>query len=640
MCGFAGIVSWDSRYPVDRATLARLSAAVAHRGPDGEGVFLSHDGGPTDARPQVGLVHRRLAILDPDPRANQPFSDHRGRQLVFNGEVYNFRELRKELAHLRPQYAWRTDCDTEVILVAYDAWGERCVEHFNGMFAIAIWDEPAQRLFLARDRMGQKPLYYGYRRDRENQPYRAVCFASDVRALRAVPWLDLAVRMDQVVEYLRCGYCPESVYGHVGQVFPSEFEVHGPRDIPSGSSRHGYADDLWTPRPPVPDDDAVRRTRELTVQAVRRQLVSDVPLGCFLSGGIDSSVVAASMRAALGRDAPVLTFSIGFDDPRYDESAYAARVARHLGTRHHAFHVRPDAAADLPRIAAAVGEPFADSSALPTYYLARETRNHVKVALSGDGGDELFGGYDRYRAMRLHARVRAVTTPLPWMLAAPLIDLLPAPHPKSRRTRAKRFLQTLGLDPAAAYGSVMHLFDHRLLGRLTGQPVPPTWAGDYQFELARNGRDAVQAALAADRRTYLPHDLLTKVDRASMAFALEVRSPFMDHELVRFAAGLTTPQLIGRGSKTMLRLAFRDDLPPEVFDRPKMGFAVPIGDWFRSSLRGLLRDTLLARDNFMWSHGFHRPTVERLIDEHERGVDHSQRLYALLMLELWWNTIR
>jgi asparagine synthase (glutamine-hydrolysing) len=395
------------------------------------------------------------------------------------------------------------------------------------------------------------------------------------------------------------------------------------------------------------------RIRELIIDAVRRQLVSDVPLGCFLSGGIDSSIIAAAMKASVGSDQPVHTFSIGFEDPRYDETRYAADVARHLGTKHEQFIVHPDAANDLPKLAAVFGEPFADSSSLPTHYLSRETRRHVKVALSGDGGDELFGGYDRYRALWMGEAFRSMPEPLQRIAKSKLWEQLPGgTHPKSVVTRIKRMLASLHLPAPQRYDSYLRFFDDATVATLLPREDASEGAMwlTHQFTGLSDGRDVVQTAIALDRVTYLPDDLLTKVDRASMLHALEVRSPFMDPSLVCFAAGLTTDQLFGSRAharafmqtpmtapaKTLLRDAFAADLPAFVFKRPKMGFAVPIGEWFRAHLRSMLHDTLLSRDSFAAAN-LDAITIQRLLREHESTqADHSQRLYALLILELWW----
>jgi len=386
---------------------------------------------------------------------------------------------------------------------------------------------------------------------------------------------------------------------------------------------------------PKSPEKIVSRTRHLLMQAVRRQLVSDVPLGCFLSGGIDSSIIAAAMRAAVGDGQRVLTFSIGFDDRRYDETRFAAAVAKHLGTEHRQFIVRPNAADDLPRLAPVFGEPFGDSSALPTHYLSRETRKFVKVALSGDGGDEMFGGYDRYRAMTLGQRVGALPKGVAMLAGAG--KRLPGSHPKSPITRLKRFLATVNRPAGERYASYLQIFDQAGIGKLLNQDMNSEASqrivSDRFEQLAQKFADAA-AAMALDREIYLPEDLLTKVDRCSMLHALEVRSPFLDHELVHFAAGLPV-QFLQR--KRLLKEAFAGDLPPFVFRRKKMGFAVPIGRWFRGSLRSLLHDALMASDSFASSH-FKMSEVERLIAEHQRGRDQSQRLYALLMLELWWRS--
>ena len=656
MCGFAGVVAWDGRYQVGRDTLARMAAAVAHRGPDGEGFYENHGGTASADRPRAALAFRRLAVLDPDPRSDQPFTIGR-KTVVFNGELYNFRELRAELSRDFPAYEWRTAGDAEVLLRGYDCWGERCVEKFNGMFAFAVWDDAEKTLFLARDRMGQKPLYVAGV-DQGGEPWRdddwndcrgrpaAIAFASELSALVCVPWFDTGLQANFIGEYLRWGYDPHhtTVYRGARQLQPAETLTV---DRSSTVRREYFAPDWIAPviDSPPPGADAAAQTRRRVSEAVRRRLVADVPLGCLLSGGIDSSVVAAVMREA----GPVRTFSIGFDDPRYDESEHAAAVARHLGTEHERFVVRSDAADDLPKLAAAFGEPFADSSALPMHYLARETRKRVTVALSGDGGDELFGGYDRYRLMRWHRRSAPAIAAARAAGAAAVLQRLPSAGPKSCLARLRRLLDTHDPRPARRYAAVMRLFDEATVRNLCGERYAPPEHEEYGGWIAfwftiymdshrsQLGPVPVQAALATDRATYLPGDLLTKVDRASMLHALEVRSPFMDPDVVTFAAGLTADQLLKGGPKRMLREAFADDLPAWVFTRRKMGFAVPVGEWFRSSLREMLRGHLFAADSFAASH-FDLTVVRRLVEDHESGrADHGQRLYALLMLELWWS---
>jgi asparagine synthase (glutamine-hydrolysing) len=609
MCGIAGIVAWDERYRIDRQILMRMCEAIAHRGPDGREIWMDN---------QCGLAFARLAILDLDPRAMQPMTDGK-RWLVFNGEIYNFRELRNELDRISPGYAWKTTGDSEVILRAFDAWGERCVGKLNGMFALAIWDPQTKSVFLARDRMGQKPLYVAI------QPGQFVTFASELSALRNVPWIDWEIDADSIGGYLQTGYIasPKTIYRAVTKLQPGHWMTCRPNET-STSKRYFDANEI-AENGPI----GAGSVKNSVLRAVKAQLVSDVPIGCFLSGGIDSSVIALAMKTAAPNQ-PILTFSIGFDEAEYDETPYAAAVAKHLGTQHRQFTVRPDAAEDLPKLAKVFGEPFGDSSALPTHYLARETRNYVKVALSGDGGDELFGGYDRYRAMKLAERLKPIAGILRGTAQA-----LPQSNPKSRASKFGRFARALHLPPAPRYSSYMALFDRDLARQLHPSGVEGNVV-EQAYQRLCAGRDIVQTALATDRVTYLPEDLLTKLDRASMLHALEVRSPFMDHELVRLAAGLSTAQLLNGGPKRMLREAFAADLPDFVFKRRKMGFAVPIGQWLRQSLRPMMEDLLGAKDSFAAAY-FQTAVWRKMIDEHCSGpADHSQRLYALVMLELWW----
>lgn len=628
MCGFVGVVAFDHKWAVSPQTLDAMAAHVAHRGPDGRGTHI--DAGSTHAA-AVALAHCRLAILDPDPRSNQPMRDLRGRWIVFNGEIYNFRDLRNQVSAILPAYPWRTQGDTEVLLAAYEAWGDDFLGHLNGMFALALWDGPNQRLFLARDRMGQKPLYVA-------QPPggTAIAFASELSPLRELDWMDRQTDATALSDYLCWGYiaAPRTIYRGARQLEPGTSQAYGPHE----RSQRRYFD----PATGLDSGDPKRQpldAKTLVRQAVQRQMISDVPVGCFLSGGIDSSVVALTMRDVLGNGSAVHTFSIGFEDRRYDESSYAAAVARHLGTRHESFLVKPDAAEDLAKLARVFGEPFADSSALAVHYLSHQTRGHVKVALSGDGGDELFGGYDRYRAMALSQRLPSA---IRWLLAARLWQqMLPGTHPKSKWTRLKRLLAQLDLPLSQRYSGYLRLFDDHQIDALMihdWDRQSTQLLQEAAQSLATPPQGPVALATALDRLTYLPNDLLTKLDRASMLHALEVRSPFMDHELVAYAAGLSDEQLIGGGPKRMLRQAFAPLLPPFVFRRQKMGFALPIGAWFRGQLKALLRDHLFARHSFAARH-FQLHAVMRLVDEHESAkMDHAQRLYALLMLELWWKT--
>ena len=629
MCGFAGLIAWDERYRIDRQTLSRMTQAIAHRGPDGQDLRLID---PTPASPTfAALGFARLAILDLDPRAMQPMTDGR-RWLLFNGEIFNFRELRRELEQIDASYAWRTAGDSEVILRAYDAWQENCLPKLDGMFAIAIWDPQTGELFLARDRMGQKPLYVAQAPAIGNKS-GAVAFASELAALQPLDWPDRRLCEPGFAAYLQLGCipAPRTIYRGITKLTAStwqKFSHHQP--LQSGTYFDCNKLDAAEPSGAI----AAARIRQAVQQAVARQLVSDVPVGCFLSGGIDSSAIALAMSAAADQSHPVQTFSIGFDDPLYDETQYAQSVAAHLHVQHRHFIVRPDAATDLPKLAAVFGEPFADSSALAVHYLARETRPLVKVALSGDGGDELFGGYDRYRAMTMAHRAQQ----MPKLLRR-VAQRIPGQHPKSRAARLRRFLQTIDQPAASRYAGYLALFDEAQIAALAPDAavIPNLIAEEFTRQSA--GRDDVQAAAATDRVLYLGEDVLTKVDRASMLHALEVRSPFLDPELIGLCAGLTRQQMLEGGPKRLLREAFAADLPRFVFRRRKMGFAVPVGNWLREELRPMLLDLLGSKASFARAN-LASTVIDQMLREHQSQTrDHGQRLYALLMLELWHQSV-
>ena len=560
MCGFAGFVSAGAA-PANVERLSHdLSADLCHRGPDGQGVWREAGDGWRGL-----LVHRRLAVIDPSPRSDQPMSIAGGRLTVaFNGEIYNYRELRDEL----PPREWRTGGDTEVLLAAYERWGPAFAGRLRGMFAFALIDRRnggRPRVILGRDLMGQKPLYAA------DLPGGGVAFASELRPLRRILGsLEVDCNVDEhaISHYLAYGYVPveKSVYRGIRSIRPDTVEFAKAATEVEDFPEHGQ-------NPRLPSrlvGDLKEQTKRSVTQAVERRLVSDVPVGCLLSGGIDSSIVALCMKKAAG---DVRTFAVGFDgDARYDESPHAEAVARHLGTRHETFRVSVDSvdfAEDLPKLARVFGEPFGDSSAVPTHLLSREVARRVKVALGGDGGDELFGGYDRYRALAVTQRLRLLGK------VKPLAGLLPGRHPKSVGTRLRRLFASADLPAAERYAAYLRIFSTEQAAELwpDGPRVPV-------YELA--GDDLIAAAAALDRATYLPGDLLTKVDRCSMLHGLEVRSPFMDRDLVQFATTLRGRDLVrgGRG-KALLRAAFAGDLPPEVFRRRKMGFAAPVGDWLR-----------------------------------------------------------
>lgn len=630
MCGFAGVVSFTPNHrfspEVMRQLAADLSADLAHRGPDGEGAWSLNCGLDNDTAVegmQALLVHRRLAVIDPMARSDQPMhSPERRLTIVFNGEIYNFRELRTAL----PPRDWRTNGDTEVLLAAYETWGEACVDRFEGMFAFAIIDRrnPLQpKVFLARDPAGEKPLYYASQGD------DGVAFASELGSLNLilkVVGTEPVINTTAIGHYLAYGYIggESTVYQAISKIPPSGRVTFSRSAMPLHGSGATELD--------LEFDDDVVMTRRLVEAAVQKCLVSDVPIGCLLSGGVDSSIVALCMKRALPE---VRTFSIGFDDDlRYDESHHAAEVARHLGTTHREFRVSAqsvDLQELLPKLARVFGEPFADSSAIPTSILSQHVREEVTVALGGDGGDELFGGYDRYRALTLTARMRQV---IGGKQLAPLAKLLPRGHPKAKVTRARRLLKSLGLDDNARYTSYLRLFSiaelHAIAPHLPDPPPMSLRVNDF-------GGDLVAAAAALDRATYLPGDLLTKLDRCSMLHSLEMRSPFMDRALLQFSRTLRGRQLIERGrGKALLRKAFAADLPPGVFARRKMGFAVPPAVFVGNAMRELTLDAVLASNGFAASHLDLAAVRQFVAMAAGNPMQHAQKLYAFVMLELWW----
>ena len=617
MCGICGVLA---PAPLDRETVrVRLRAMVAmirHRGPDGEGAW-------SDGR--AGLGHARLAVIDLGPEAAQPMSDAEGRvHIVHNGEIYNFQALRDELIALGHRF--RSHGDTEVIVNGYRQWGEGVIERLRGMFAFAIWDAPRQRLILARDRLGQKPLYY-MRHD------GAFLFGSEIKAVLA--WPGVARRADPVAidRYLGRQYVPGPGTAFVGiqRLEPAHYMVIEA----DGRTR---ATRYW--RLPTPDQARPRPLAALREEllarldeAVRLRLISDVPLGAFLSGGVDSAAVVAAMARA--GTSPVKTFTIGFAEDGYDERPHARRVAEHLGTEHREALVAADAMAVLPKLVWHYGEPFADSSAVPTWYVAEMTRRQVTVALNGDGGDEAFLGYPRYQGCRLGAMLDAWPRSFRQAAAAVGRALPFAASAHRGRRYLRRFLVDAGLPGPERYRRWTAFFtddDKRALygdGLAIGAEDPPAIAPGGAFDEA--------AAAYLDIHGYLPDDLLVKVDVATMAHGLEARAPFLDHELMAFAATIPAARKMRlRETKALLKAAVATRVPPETVYRPKMGFNVPIDRWLRDELRDFAYDTLTATR--ATARGLFRPAAVRaLLDDHVAGRGrHQDRIWALLMLELWF----
>jgi asparagine synthase (glutamine-hydrolysing) len=635
MCGIAGAIWTDPRLAIDDVTLRRMTDRLGHRGPDDAGYLHSEFQirEPYEPHPGVGLGHRRLSIIDlqggHQPLANEDESIW----IVFNGEIYDYPALRKRLEGAGHRF--RTDSDTETIVHLYEDEGERCFSRLNGMWALAIFDQRQRRLLLARDRLGKKPLVY------RHEPGRLL-FASELKSLLAVPGVPREIDPAALDEYLTFQYVPHpnTIFRGIHKLPPGHFATF--QDGRFEVKPYWQVD--FATEQSMGEGEACERLRELLLDAVKIRLRSDVPLGAFLSGGVDSSILCALAQEALRElsGERLKTFTIGFPVPEFDESPYAARVAQHLDTDHHTLEVRPDAVGILSKLVWHYDEPFADSSAIPTWYLSELTRQHVTVALSGDGGDELFAGYQRYRAVALAAQFDRWPA-LRDVIASRWWQKLPSGRrDRTFRRRALRFSAALGQSPQRRYLEWIAIFREAqraglytddFIGQLPGSDPLAFLA--TRWRLAKD-RDPVTAASLTDLTTYLPCDLMTKVDIASMAHALEARCPFLDYRVVEFAARLPVglKQRWGQG-KYLLRRAFGDRLPREVFGRAKMGFGVPLSHWFRKELAEMTRDVLLS--DTAVARGYFRPeAVDRLLAEHDsRDFDHSHRLWALLFLELW-----
>jgi len=629
VCGIAGILSLAPDKQVAPAALATMAAQLVHRGPDDDGQYLDPQG-------RCGFAFRRLAIIDL-AGGHQPITNEAGTvQVMLNGEIYNFRALRAELEAQGHRFATRAD--SEVIAHLYEQVGEACFNRLAGMFAIAIWDEARGRLLLARDRFGKKPLTYAIHDD-------CLYFASEAKAILALPGLPRELDPQSLHRYLVFQYvpAPHSIYRGFRKLPPAHF-----LDLPAAQPAVSRPQCYWqVPAEPFTGTYADARVRlgELLTAAVERRLIADVPLGAFLSGGIDSSIVVALMRK-LGVS-PLRTFTIGFADARYDETAYARLVAERFQTEHHEHVVTPQAREILDTLAWHYDEPFADSSAIPTYYVSRWTRESVTVALTGDAGDECFAGYDRYRAAQLAARLDWIPVGMRRALAC-AGTALPHSQPRTLSNRLYRFAAALAESPAQRYLAWVNVFPPALLAA----GYRPGFRAALDFdepsrwfrELYGSGTGpAPERAIHADFASYLPYDLLTKVDSASMACSLECRAPFLDHELVAFARSLPLRWRLGAaGGKRILKDWARDLLPAELLNRPKMGFGVPVGAWFRTELQDLVRERLLAADSLL-ARVFRPPWLAELVNAHISGrANHEHRLWALLMLELWhqrWNPV-
>lgn len=599
----------------DEGALRDMAAVLAHRGPEGEGVWMA---------PGVGLAHRRLAIIDVSPRGAQPMLDRSGRCAVtFNGEIYNYRDLRHELGA-----AWKTESDTEVILEGYRRWGKGVLLRLRGMFAFALWDDERGELLLARDRIGKKPLYY--MKDNEGN----LLFASEMKALIAhrAPRVDWkAVRTFLGLQYVPS---PSTGFEDVFQLEPGCHAVWNGKDLKI-ERYHAWQRQIVERTPEQLDGDIVRHLQE----AVKiRQLAADVPVGAFLSGGIDSAAVVAFASKEAG--SPLQTFTMGFGIKAFDERAEARFIAKMFGTEHYEFEAQPEDLLRLvDRLTLTYDAPFADSSALPLWLLAEQTAKQVKVVLTGDGGDELFGGYRRYSAYA--TALRMMTVPFASHMIPELSRRVGALFHDLRYERMAETIRALGSRPETAYGELFcdsYVATRRLHELCRHEFLEQTIEADAVAFVARHMTEetSLEAAMFFDLTSYLADDLNAKMDRATMRFGLEARAPFLDQELVQYALTIPSAQKVtSRKTKIALRRALRGIVPDAIIDLPKRGFQVPLDEWFRGPLNSMLRERCLDPSSSLLQFCVRPEAMRNLIEEHERGMNHGNRLWMMLVLSTW-----
>jgi asparagine synthase (glutamine-hydrolysing) len=621
MCGIVGKIHFDPEHPVDPRQIRTMADSVRHRGPDDDGVWTERN---------VGLGHRRLSIIDLSPSGRNPMgNEDETVWIVFNGEIYNFQELRPGLEAAGHRFRSRTD--TEVILHLYEELGPLCVKELRGMFAFAIWDRRMQRLLLARDRMGVKPLHYAV-------TSHGLLFGSEIKAVLSSGEIDPAPDLASLHQFLlwQCIPSPRTGFCGIQKLPPASTLTWQPGEE---IRIQKYWDLDYREPMPAKGSVVAEQVRSLVQEATRLRLMADVPVGLFLSGGLDSAcVLAATRKETSGK---IRTFSVTFGEPKYDESSYARLLAKRFETEHHEFRVTPNVLELLPEMAALFDEPFADESAIPTYYLAKLTREHVKVALSGDGGDEAFAGYQRYLVLKVLSWLSRV--PGAAQLSA-LRKLLPySAGSRSKLRYGKELLSLVGRSPVQQYRAMF-------LGMLDEEQWMGCYTDNFREGIEEDAEmerflqgwalpampDDVTRATASDTLGYIPECLNVKVDMASMACGLEVRSPFLDHKLVEFCARVPSGLKIRKTEqKYILKRAFHDELPAEILQREKTGFGMPLADWLRHDLRGLAHDTLLSPNSCIGAL-FQTEKIRTMLDEHAaRKRNWQVQVWRLLVLESW-----
>tara|TARA_R110002110_G_scaffold415858_2_gene658597 strand:- start:35378 stop:37306 length:1929 start_codon:yes stop_codon:yes gene_type:complete len=620
MCGIAGIFDYHANRYINLDLLTYMNNALTHRGPDDSGFFT---------QPGIGLAHRRLSIIDLESGRQPITNEDESLVIIFNGEIYNFPILKKLL--IGKGYKFKTETDTEVILHAYHLWGEECVHHLQGMFAFAIWDKMNNSVFIARDRLGIKPLYYAYLKNGE------FIFASELKSLIIHPEFENLLCPNAIDEYFAFGYVPEpkTIYRNVFKLPPGHFLTvkwgHQPR-LPQR-----YWDVEFDPVERT-EQQALDQCLENLDSAVQSHLISDVPLGAFLSGGVDSSAVVSSMAKV---NSNVKTCSVAFSEKSFNEAEYALKVAEHLKTNHSDFRVEPVDIDILDSLFDLYGEPFADSSAIPTYRVCQLARQQVKVALSGDGGDETIAGYRRYRG---HIREEYFRNMLPSFIRTPIFNLLASSYPKldwaPRFLRAKSTFQAMARDTVNGYFNSIALFKDHYRSRLFSHDFLNKIKGTHPIHIFEHhmnnysGPPGLSFVQYLDLKTYLPGDILTKVDRASMAHSLEVRVPLLDAQWVEWAATLTDDmKLKGQEGKYIFKKATAQRVPSEVIYRRKQGFAVPLNKWFKGALKQRMIN-LKSSPTLQQSGIFNPKLISKLVDQHLASThDHSAMIWSLLVFE-------
>ncbi len=622
MCGITGFINANGD-AANQALLASMNHAIIHRGPDEDGFYVHQN---------VGLAMRRLSIIDLASGQQPIYNADKTKAIVFNGEIYNYQTLRADLEE--QGHTFYTKSDTEVVLHLYDKYGADGLEHLRGMFAIAIWDTQDRSLFLARDRVGKKPILYSH------QPNGDLIFGSEFSAILKHPSVSREVDNAAIDSYMSflCVPAPQTAFKAIRKLEPGHWLKW--KDGKIETKRYWLPD--FSKKIKISESEAIEETTRILRESTKLRMISEVPLGAFLSGGVDSSAVVALM--AQESSTPVKTFSIGFEEQDFSELKYAKRVAEHVGAEYNEFVVRPNALEVLPTIVEHYGEPYADPSAIPTYYVSKETRKHVTVALNGDGGDESFAGYERYMAMEVADLYRSLPKPLRKLFIEGPINLLPTSELKKTRVRdVQRFFTSANEEVKARYFRWMSNFKPALKPGLYTTEFAQSINGasashvlDQWFDRAK-GLGVLDATLLTDQMTYLPNDLLVKVDIASMANSLEARSPFLDHKLIEFAASLPESLKMNKfRNKYLLKKVAAKLVPSEVIYRRKMGFGVPVGSWFRGEMKDFVRGVLLAEKSM--KRGIVKPEMmQKYVDEHTTGkFDHAFQIWSLLMLELWF----